>query len=175
MFGKFAIGITTAIIFVATIERSSGAAAAFSDDGNHVYLLGSKLPKGTVLLVDLTNFTTTKLNLGVSTEVQGIANAPRALLFVTEKSLYRLPLPMVKWAKSAMRQLESLTSKTWPAIGRNMEFCCCAMALARITRLARLLFARAGTKTDVAGAAARQRTSWRCLRPRRPSFLRVRR
>ena len=85
MFGKFAIGITTAIISVATIERSSGAAAAFSDDGNHVYLLGSKLPKGTVLLVDLTNFTTTKLNLGVSTAVQGIANAPRALLFVTDK------------------------------------------------------------------------------------------
>jgi hypothetical protein len=93
MFGKFAIGITTAIISVATVERSSGAAAAFSDDGNHVYLLGSKLPKGTVLLVDLTNFTTTKLNLGVSTAVQGIANAPRALLFVTDKSLYRLPLP----------------------------------------------------------------------------------
>ena len=94
MFGRFAIGcITTAIIFVATIERSSGAAAAFSDDGNHVYLLGSKLPKGTVLDVDLINFTTTKFNLGVSTEVQGIANAPRALLFVTDRSLYRLPLP----------------------------------------------------------------------------------
>jgi hypothetical protein len=94
MFGRFAIGcITTVIIFVATIERSSGAAAAFSDDGNHVYLLGSKLPKGTVLDIDLINFTTTKLNLGVSTEVLGVANAPRALLFVTEKSLYRRPLP----------------------------------------------------------------------------------
>jgi hypothetical protein len=94
MFGRFAIGyIATAIISVATIERSSGAAGAFSDDGNHVYLLGSKLSNGTVLDVDLINFTTTKLNLGVSTEVQGIANAPRALLFVTGKSLYRLPLP----------------------------------------------------------------------------------
>jgi hypothetical protein len=94
MFGRFAIGcITTAIISVATIERSSGAAAAFSDDGNHVYLLGSNLPKGTVLDVDLINFTTKKLNLGVSTEMHGIANAPRALLFVTDKSLYRLPLP----------------------------------------------------------------------------------
>ena len=94
MFGRFAIGcITTAIISVGTIERGSGAAAAFSDDGNHVYLLGSNLPKGTVLDVDLINFTTKKLNLGVSTEMHGIANAPRALLFVTDKSLYRLPLP----------------------------------------------------------------------------------
>jgi len=94
MFGRFAIAcITTAIISVATIERSSGAAAAFSDDGNHVYLLGSNLPKGTVLDVDLINFTTKKLNLSVSTEVHGIASAPRALLFVTDKSLYRLPLP----------------------------------------------------------------------------------
>ena len=65
MFGRLAVGcITTAIIFVATIERSSGAAAAFSDDGNHVYLLGSNLTKGTVLDVDLINFTTKKLNLG---------------------------------------------------------------------------------------------------------------
>ena len=58
MFDRFAIGITTAIISVVAIERSSGGAAAFSDDGNHVYLLDSKLPKGTVLDVDLTNFTT---------------------------------------------------------------------------------------------------------------------
>ena len=93
MFGRFAIGITTAIISVATIESSSGAAAAFSDDGNHVYLLGSKLSKGTVLDIDLTDFTAKKLSLGVSTEVRAIVNAPRALLFVTEKSLYRLPLP----------------------------------------------------------------------------------
>ncbi len=95
MFGRFAIGciITTAIISVARIERSSGAAAAFSDDGNHVYLLGSNLPKGMVLDVDLINFTTKQLNLGVSTEVHGIVNAPRALLFVTDRSLYRLPLP----------------------------------------------------------------------------------
>jgi len=93
MFGRFAIGITTTIAFVVTIETSSGAAAAFSDDGDHVYLLGSKLPKGTVLDVDLINSTTKKLNLGVSTEVRGIVNAPRALLFVTDKSLYRLPLP----------------------------------------------------------------------------------
>jgi len=94
MFGRFAIRcITIAIISVATIERSSGAASAFSDDGNHVYLLGSKLPKGTVLDIDLINFTTKNFNLGVSTEVHGIVNAPRALLFVTDKSLYRLPLP----------------------------------------------------------------------------------
>ena len=82
-----------AVVSVVAAACSYGAAAAFSDDGNHVYLLGSKLPKGTVLDVDLINFTTTKLNLGVSTEVRGIANAPRALLFVTDKSLYRLPLP----------------------------------------------------------------------------------
>jgi hypothetical protein len=100
MFGRLAIRcIATAIISVASIERSSGAAAAFSDDGNHVYLLSSNLPKGTVLDVDLINFTTTKFNLGVSTEVQGIANAPRALLFVTDKSLYRLPLPSGEVAK----------------------------------------------------------------------------
>ena len=100
MFGRFAIGCTTiAIIFVSAIERSSGAAAAFSDDGEHIYLLGKNLPKGTVLDVDLINFTTTKFNLGVSTEVQGIANAPRALLFVTDKSLYRLPLPSGEVAK----------------------------------------------------------------------------
>jgi hypothetical protein len=93
MFGRFAIGITTAIISVATIESTYGAAAAFSDDGNHVYLFGSKLPKGTVLDIDLTDFTAKKLSLGVSTEVRAIVNAPGALLFVTEKSLYRLPLP----------------------------------------------------------------------------------
>ena len=93
MFDRFAIGITTAIISVVAIERSSGGAAAFSDDGNHVYLLDSKLPKGTVLDVDLTNFTTKELSLGVSTDVHGIVNAPSALLFVTEKSLYRRPLP----------------------------------------------------------------------------------
>ena len=46
-----------------------------------------------MLDVDLTNFTTTKLSLGITTEVRGVANAPRALLFVTEKSLYRRPLP----------------------------------------------------------------------------------
>ena len=100
MFGRFAIGcITTAIISVVTIERSSGAAAAFSDDGDHVYLLGKKLPKGTVLDIDLTNLTTKTLSLGVTTEVLGVANAPRALLFVTEKSLYRRPLPDGEVAK----------------------------------------------------------------------------
>ena len=94
MFGRLAIAcITTAIISVANIERSYGAAAAFSDDGDHVYLLGSKLPKGTVLDIDLTNFTTKTLRLGVTKEVRGVANAPRALLFVTEKSLYRRALP----------------------------------------------------------------------------------
>src|SRR2546426_1080045 len=85
--------VGAAIVSVVATPPSYGAPAAFSDDGNHVYLLGSKLPKGTVLDVDLINFTTTKFNLGVSTEVQGIANAPRALLFVTDRSLYRLPLP----------------------------------------------------------------------------------
>ena len=61
MFERFAIGcIATATIFVAAIERSPQEPAAFSDDGSHVYLLDSKLPKGTVLDVDLTNFTTTK-------------------------------------------------------------------------------------------------------------------
>jgi hypothetical protein len=94
MIGRLAtICVTAAIVSIAITESSSGAAAAFSDDGNHVYVLGKKLPKGTVLDVDLINFTTAKLNLGVSTEVQGIANAPGALLFVTDKSLYRLPLP----------------------------------------------------------------------------------
>jgi hypothetical protein len=100
MFGRFAIGcITTAIISVVTIERSSGAAAAFSDDGDHVYLLGKKLPKGTVLDIDLTNLTTKTLSLGVTTEVLGVANAPGALLFVTEKSLYRRSLPDGEVAK----------------------------------------------------------------------------
>ena len=88
-----------AVVSVVAAAFSYGAAAAFSDDGNHVYLVGSKLPKGTVLDVDLTNFTVEKLSLGVSTEVRGVANAPRALLFVTEKSLYRFPLPMGKPAK----------------------------------------------------------------------------
>jgi hypothetical protein len=95
MFCKSAIALFgAAIISAVATDRSYGAAAAFSDDGNHVYLLGSKLPKGTVLDVELTNFTTKKLSLGVSTEVHAIANAPRALLFVTDKSLYRLPLPI---------------------------------------------------------------------------------
>jgi hypothetical protein len=85
--------VGAAIVFVVATAPSYGAPAAFSDDGNHVYLLGSKLPKGTALDVDLTDFTAKKHNLGVSTDVRGIANAPRALLFVTEKSLYRLPLP----------------------------------------------------------------------------------
>ena len=94
MFRRLVIGcISTAIICITSFERSYGAAAAFSDDGNHVYLLDSKLPKGMVLDVDLTNFTTKELSLGVSTEVHGIVNAPSALLFVTEKSLYRRPLP----------------------------------------------------------------------------------
>jgi len=85
--------VGAAIVSVVATAPSYGAPAAFSDDGNHVYLLGSKLPKGTALDIDLTDLTAKKLNLGVSTEVRGIANAPRALLFVTEKSLYRLPLP----------------------------------------------------------------------------------
>jgi hypothetical protein len=94
MFGRLAIGcMSTAIICVTSFDRSYGAAAAFSDDGEHVYLLGKNLPKGTVLDVDLTNFTTKELSLGVSIEVHGIVNAPGALLFVTEKSLYRRPLP----------------------------------------------------------------------------------
>jgi hypothetical protein len=88
-----------AVVSVVAASCSYGAAGAFSDDGNHVYLLGSKLPKGTVLDVDLTNFTAEKLSLGVSTEVRAIVNAPRALLFVTEKSLYRLPLPTGKPGK----------------------------------------------------------------------------
>ena len=91
---RLAIGcISTVIICVASFERSYSAAAAFSDDGDHVYLLGSKLPKGTVLDIDLSNFTAKKLSLGITAEVRGLANAPRALLFVTEKSLYRRPLP----------------------------------------------------------------------------------
>ena len=82
-----------AVVSVVAAAYSYGAAAAFSDDGEHVYLLGKKLPKGTVLDIDLTNLTTKTLSLGVTTEVLGVANAPRALLFVTEKSLYRRPLP----------------------------------------------------------------------------------
>jgi hypothetical protein len=82
-----------AVVSIVAAASSYGAAAAFSDDGNHVYLLGSKLPKGTVMDVDLTNFTAQKLSLGVSAEVRAIVNAPGALLFVTEKSLYRFPLP----------------------------------------------------------------------------------
>ena len=100
MFARLAVGfITTAILSVATVERSSGATAAFSDDGQHVYLVGTKLPKGTVLDIDLTNLTAKTLKLGVTTEVRGVANAPRALLFVTEKSLYRRPLPDGEVAK----------------------------------------------------------------------------
>jgi hypothetical protein len=75
--------ISTVIICVASFERSYSAAAAFSDDGDHLYLLGSKLPKGTVLDIDLSNFTAKKLSLGITAEVRGVANAPRALLFVT--------------------------------------------------------------------------------------------
>src|SRR6266404_2233728 len=82
-----------AIVSVLAATFSYGARAAFSDGGNHVYLLGSQLPKGSALDIDLTNFTAKKLKLGVSTEVRGIANAPHALLLVTDKSLYRLPLP----------------------------------------------------------------------------------
>ena len=88
-----------AVVSVVAAACSYGAAAAFSDDGDHVYLLGKKLPRGTVLDIDLTNLTTKTLSLGVTTEVLGVANAPRALLFVTEKSLYRRPLPDGEVAK----------------------------------------------------------------------------
>src|SRR5256885_2054240 len=70
--------VGAAIVSVVATPPSYGAPAAFSDDGNHVYLLGSKLPKGTALDIDLTDLTAKKLNLGVSTDVRGIANAPRA-------------------------------------------------------------------------------------------------
>lgn len=94
MFCKITIVLFgAAMISVGATNRSYGAAGAFSDDGNHVYLIGSKLPKGTALDIDLTNFSAKKLSLGVSAEVRAIVNAPGALLFVTEKSLYRLPLP----------------------------------------------------------------------------------
>jgi hypothetical protein len=93
------ICIAAAIVSIASAESSYGADAAFSDDGNHVYVLGEKLPKGTVLDVDLINFTTKQLSLGVTTEVRAVANAPHALLFVTEKSLYRRPLPEGEVAK----------------------------------------------------------------------------
>jgi hypothetical protein len=83
----------SAIVLLFSAVSGHGATAAFSDDGNHVYLIGSQLPKGTALDIDLTTFTATKMALGVATEVRAIANAPRALLFLTEKSLYRLPLP----------------------------------------------------------------------------------
>jgi hypothetical protein len=101
MFCKSAIVLFgAAIICAVATDCSCGAAAAFSDDGNGVYLLDSKLPKGTALDVDLTNFTTKQLNLGVTTDVRGVANAPRALLFVTEKSLYRRLLPVGEVGKT---------------------------------------------------------------------------
>jgi hypothetical protein len=87
------------VVFIVTAASSYGAAAAFSDDSNHVYLIGSKLPKGTALDIDLTTFTAKKLSLGVPAEVRAIVNAPSALLFVTEKSLYRLPLAAGKPGK----------------------------------------------------------------------------
>jgi len=94
MFSKAAVAsLCGAILFAFAAAPSYGASAAFSDDGNHVYLLGRQLPKGTALDIDLTTFTAKKLSLGVSTEVRAIANAPHALLFITEKSLYRLPVP----------------------------------------------------------------------------------
>jgi hypothetical protein len=100
MFYKITIALFgVAIISAGATNRSYGAAGAFSDDGNHVYLIGSKLPKGTALDIDLANFTAKKLSLGVSAEVRAIVNAPSALLFVTEKSLYRLPLPAGKPGK----------------------------------------------------------------------------
>jgi hypothetical protein len=100
MFCKVTIAVFgAAIISAGATNRSYGAAGAFSDDGNHVYLIGSKLPKGTALDIDLTNFSAKKLSLGVSEEVRAIVNAPSALLFVTEKSLYRLPLPAGKPGK----------------------------------------------------------------------------
>ncbi len=82
MFCKITIALFgAAIISAGATNRSYGAAGAFSDDGNHVYLIGSKLPKGTALDTDLTNFSAKKLNLGVSAEVRAIVNAPSALLF----------------------------------------------------------------------------------------------
>lgn len=81
------------LTFALTNRIAECAPAAFSDDGNHVYLLGSALPHGSVLDINLTDFTAKKLSLGVTAEVRAVANAPQAILFVTEKSLYRLPLP----------------------------------------------------------------------------------
>jgi hypothetical protein len=52
-----------------------------------------------VLDIDLTKLTTKTFSLGITTEVLGVANAPRGLLFVTEKSLYRRPLPDGEVAK----------------------------------------------------------------------------
>lgn len=82
-----------ALSFVFPAAGSHAAPSAFSDDGTHVYLLASQLPKGTALDIDLTDFSTKRLSLGVSAEVRAVASAPRALLLITEKSLYRLPLP----------------------------------------------------------------------------------
>jgi hypothetical protein len=49
MFCKVTIALFgAAIISAGATNRSYGAAAAFSDDGNHVYLVGSKLPKDAV-------------------------------------------------------------------------------------------------------------------------------
>jgi hypothetical protein len=94
MFCQRRVTLFVAAIAVAFSNGVAYAApAAFSDDGNHVYLLGSALRHGSALDIDLTNSTATKLSLGVTAEVRAITNAPRALLFVTEKALYRLPLP----------------------------------------------------------------------------------
>jgi hypothetical protein len=67
MFCKVTIALFgAAIVSAGAINRCHGAAGTFSEDGNHVYLIGSKLPKGTALDIDLTNFTAKKLSLGVS-------------------------------------------------------------------------------------------------------------
>jgi hypothetical protein len=92
-FKAFARFLSVAIFGALAASGGYGGSAAFSDDGTHVYLLGSNLPKGTALDVDLPSSSAQKLNLKVAAEVRGITDAPRALLFVTDKSLYRLPLP----------------------------------------------------------------------------------
>ncbi len=99
MFCQWSIALLVAAAVALNIDVTHAAQAAFSDDSNHVYLLGSALPKGTVLDVDLTDFTAKTLSLGVIAEVRAITNAPQALLFVTDKSLYRLPLPIGKPGK----------------------------------------------------------------------------
>ena len=80
-------------LLLASASASQGATAAFSEDGDFVYLSGSNLPAGALVEVNLTTLTTRQRKFDPPVRVVGLCSGRHGLFLVSDDALYHLAVP----------------------------------------------------------------------------------